>query len=193
MKQCSADFDDIYLMLRVKCGDPQPFERLDQKYKPIIRGFLASRGCPESLLDDSTQEVFLRMWANRLKYQPTSALKTFILGIAMNVWREQRRRNSLLAVQHEQSTRFRTSSVASVSEAENQGHRQEIATGVLQAVNKLPAQQRQAIFLVHLLGVPIERAVRQVGCSRTALESRCYRGKQKLAELLDPLYKQRQE
>jgi RNA polymerase sigma-70 factor (ECF subfamily) len=63
-------------------------------------------------------------------------------------------------------------------------HRQENALRVAQALTKLPEQQRRAVELRHLEGLPLAEIADTLVCTKAAVVGLLHRGVQKLRELL---------
>ena len=181
--------DDIQLMLRVKRGNRQAFNELYRKYNGIGRAFLAKFGCPEGLLDDLTQEVFTRLWESRKRYRPDSTVKTFLLGIAVNVRREQRRRDrSAKHFRLNQSPALTPGQSSPLSPVEFEQHRQETITDVKEALVKLPTKMQEAVRLIYIVEISAIEAAKLTSCSVETFQRRFERGVRRLRELLESLY-----
>ncbi len=58
---------------------------------------------------------------------------------------------------------------------------------VLDALGRLPGNQRAALVLVDMEGYPVHEAAEILGCAEGTVKSRCFRGRARLAELLGDL------
>jgi RNA polymerase sigma-70 factor (ECF subfamily) len=58
---------------------------------------------------------------------------------------------------------------------------------VLDALQRLPEEQRAALVLVDMEGYPVADAAAMLDCAVGTVKSRCSRGRARLAELLAPL------
>ena len=81
---------DAQLMLRFCDGDDSAFEELCDRHYGWVRKFLASR-ISDDCDEDLTQEVFLRVFRARDRYQATAKFSTWLFVIASNVARNARR------------------------------------------------------------------------------------------------------
>ena len=54
-----------------------------------------------------------------------------------------------------------------------------------EALNRLPADQRDAIIRHHLMGEPVSKIARHMGCTNKAVAGLLYRGLNTLRENLD--------
>jgi RNA polymerase sigma-70 factor (ECF subfamily) len=81
------DDPDVGLMLRVQDGDDVAFAELEQRYGPRVFGFFCRRLGDRAEAEDLTQEVFLRLYRYRQRYQPRARFATWIFHITQNVAR----------------------------------------------------------------------------------------------------------
>ena len=82
---------DVQLMMRVKQGDERAFEQIVASYQDRLVGIFANvLGDPEQA-EDLAQEVFLRVYRSRMRYQPTARFSTWLFRIANNLASNTRR------------------------------------------------------------------------------------------------------
>jgi RNA polymerase sigma-70 factor (ECF subfamily) len=74
-----------------RASDAAEFERLYALYFDFTWRVLRHLGLPAALMDDAVQEVWLVVHQRLYQFEGRSSLKTWLFGIAMNVWRNQRR------------------------------------------------------------------------------------------------------
>jgi RNA polymerase sigma-70 factor (ECF subfamily) len=86
MEPCVQSDPDIELMLQVKHGDEAAFAELAQRYRRRLAGFFYSLCWNYETAQDYTQEVILRLWLARDRYEPTAGFATYIFRIARNYW-----------------------------------------------------------------------------------------------------------
>jgi RNA polymerase sigma-70 factor, ECF subfamily len=84
--------EDCDLMALVKRGDFSAFDELYSRYSPRIRRFLFSLSWDQESAEDCLQEVFLRLYRARDRYEPTGKFSTYILQIAKNYYISQCRK-----------------------------------------------------------------------------------------------------
>jgi RNA polymerase sigma-70 factor (ECF subfamily) len=78
---------DVRLMLRVRDGDAAAFADLERRYRSRVLGFLCRRVGDRSEAEDMTQEVFLRLFRARARYEPRARFATWVFHITQNVAR----------------------------------------------------------------------------------------------------------
>src|SRR2546430_1605246 len=93
------DDPDVGLMLRVRNDDQQAFAELLDHYRPRIFGHFFRVLANRQDAEDLTQEVFLRLYRSRKRYQPRARFATWLYHITQNVARNairsRRRRPSV--------------------------------------------------------------------------------------------------
>src|SRR5689334_13298594 len=86
--------NDAEVMLRVKAGDQSAFDYLVQKYRRPMVSFMYRMAHNSAVAEDLAQEVFLRVYRSRERYQASAKFTTWLYRIATN-----------LAVNHARDTR----------------------------------------------------------------------------------------
>ncbi|MBA4030338.1 MAG: hypothetical protein C0478_05520 [Planctomyces sp.] len=79
---------DQELMRRVVEGDRTAFSQVIDLHQRAVYGFLRARLAQPADADDLAQEVFLRFYEARARFDSTSLIRPWLLGIARNVLRE---------------------------------------------------------------------------------------------------------
>src|SRR3984893_18773683 len=143
-KTCLQD-PEVVLMMRVKRDEPGAFAELVTHHGPRIfaRFFRSFQDRQEA--EDLTQEVLLRLYRSRQRYEPRAKFSTWLYHIAQNVARNafrNRRRHACvrlnLAAAPEASAREPNAGLAIVE-------RSEVACTVRAAVSGLAGRQRAAL------------------------------------------------
>ena len=75
-------------MVKVSEGNEEAYERLYEKYIPILTSYFINLNSHKTLIKDLVQETFTRIWEKREEYRPTATFKTFLFGYAKNVLKE---------------------------------------------------------------------------------------------------------
>jgi RNA polymerase sigma-70 factor (ECF subfamily) len=73
---------DAELMLRFREGDRSAFEQLFHRYTPPLVNFLARMVPERARAEELAQEVFVRIYGARDRYEPRAKFSTFMFGIA---------------------------------------------------------------------------------------------------------------
>src|SRR5579871_1053116 len=76
---------DLELMLRVQNGDAESFELLLNRYRLPLVSYFVRMVRDRALAEDLAQEVFLRVYKSRERYQPEARFTTWLYRIATNL------------------------------------------------------------------------------------------------------------
>jgi RNA polymerase sigma-70 factor (ECF subfamily) len=82
------------LIERAKCGDREAFEALVVQHQGAVYGYLRARLLQPADAEDMTQEVFLRAYQARARFDSSGMLRPWLIGIARNLLHEHVRRVS---------------------------------------------------------------------------------------------------
>ena len=83
---------DQELSQRLLKNDRSAFEAIVQKYQRGVYAYLRSRILAVSDAEDLTQEVFLRFYLARERFDTSSLIRPWLLGIARNLLKEHLRK-----------------------------------------------------------------------------------------------------
>jgi len=91
----SRAIDDTELARGLAAGDRRMEAEAWNRLAPMVYRFLRRAVGPVPEIEDLTQEVFLRLYANVRKLESHSALRSFVFSIAVRVLREELRSRKL--------------------------------------------------------------------------------------------------
>lgn len=185
--------DGRQLMLAVSRDLPGAFERLVVTYEKRVKAGVARSVRDKSSVDDLAQEVFLRLFRSRHRYQPTARFETFLYRIIFN-----------LCVNHTQfSARRRTLSLDAplsgaedmhIEPADDRGQlplealeQAERARLVRAALDELPDSQRRALLLNRFEGLGYEEIAGVMDLTLQAVKSLLWRARENLRRRLMPV------
>lgn len=80
------------LIERAKQGDREAFEAIILNHQGAIYGYLRSRLMQPTDAEDMTQDVFMRCFEARARFDSSSQIRPWLIGIARNLLREHMRR-----------------------------------------------------------------------------------------------------
>lgn len=147
-------FTDSELMARVKLDDQEAFGALTERHKPWLTRLLYHLFWSREEAEDGAQEVLLRLWLARGRYEPTANLKTFLFTIARNYWHNRStrviRRQPVVSLEEQfgPGTRAVIERLADRSPTPEQQvmERYEVFR-IRRAVDSLPEKQRMVFIL----------------------------------------------
>lgn len=154
------------------------FQSIFADHKDAVYRFAWRMTGSAEAADDVAQDCFMTLWTMPERFDPKRGnMRAFLMGIARNSilkrWRTESRWDSL----EEES--FVTVPVDMV--------RLEIADMVANAVQTLPALQREALILAEYEDMKLEDVARTVDAELTTVKARLHRARENLRRLLAPM------
>ena len=180
----SPEYDDpdIGLMLRVQKGDERAFEELVNKHTRGVLNLVYRYLGDASIAEDVAQDIFVKIYRVRMKYEPKARFSTWLYRIAVNhCLNEIRARKS------------RPAAAAPIDDLlvhprcedpEAQLARKELERAVKAAVDALPENQRMAVLLVRYEDLSYEEVAEAMSLSLEAVKSILFRAKENLQQSL---------
>jgi len=176
--------DDTQLMLQVAKGNKSAFIKIYHEYLPIVVSYLASLDVSSDSRMELAQEVFLRIWQHKAKFQAKSSVKTYLFGLVKMVYLEDQKQNLAASKFRKKYSREYPGCSNVVATPESDLNHSEIAHAVEKAVSRLNTRQKQAIELFYIKRLSAKEASMRAGCSIKALESRLHRARRRLCQVL---------
>ena len=184
---------DVQLMLDVKAGDESSFDFLLRKYRSPLVNFLYRMVRDQATAEDLAQEVFLRVYRARHKYNPSAKFTTWLFRIATNLalnsirdHRHQKLEFSLDAPAEEEDAAPRELPARDMRIDEHMMERDRAAF-IQRAIASLPEKQRVAILLHKYEEMDYVEIAGILECSESALKSSLFRAYETLRVQLAPL------
>jgi RNA polymerase sigma-70 factor (ECF subfamily) len=185
----STEATDETLMVSLQKGDETGLGVLMARWEMPVKVFLLHLGVPSSAVEDVAQEAFVRVYQHRAKYRPECAFKPWFLTIAGNLgrnarrWRGRHPGESIDAAEEAGGVLPDAGAMSPAVAAERSAE----AEQVREAVAGLPGPLREAVVCVELQDLSYIEAAQVLGCSPKAVETRLYRARQTLREVLGGL------
>jgi RNA polymerase sigma-70 factor (ECF subfamily) len=173
---------DADWMHRWRRGDGAAFEALVERWRrPVARFLYRYTGRPD-VVEDLSQEVFLRVYQSAGRYRETGAFPAWLFRIALNVARDAGRRR-----RHETAPLNGEGPADPAAAAEALCRRRELATVMARAAAELPEPLRVALALRHDEGLSFEEIARLTGAPASTVKSRFAAALARLRERLEQL------
>ena len=174
---------DELLLRRAARGDQQAFEQLmtplEQKIWRICWHYVGER----EAASDCGQEAMLRVWRGLDKYRGDCAFETWVYRVAANCcmdYLRKKKRDKSESIEPLREQGFDPADPDPGTEERviaADEHRR-----LRECIARLPEDQREALVLTQLEGVPYETAAEQLGVSEGTVKSRVNRAKARLKE-----------
>ncbi len=177
--------DDVLITL-FQNGEEKAFRILVDRYQEKVRNLIYSIFNNAELVDDLSQEVFIKVYENLRAFRFQSSFYTWLYRIAVNRSRDELRKRKirkLFSLQSMIEKSDREVEVKLVSEPKNFDN-EELITKALQA---LPENFRAAIILKDIDGLSYEEMATVMQCQIGTVKSRLSRARSMLRRVLKPL------
>lgn len=181
---------DVQRMLRLRAGDVQAFEELlEQHRRPVVRViFRMTQNA--AVAEELAQEVFLRVYRARERYEPAASFKTWIYRIAVNRTRNWLRDHQEQSWREESLERDRPDDLPRqfVDPSPSPESRLLAADGgrrLRDLLAILPNRQRDAVLLHKFEDLSYAEIAVVLGCSVPALKSLLFRAYAALRQRLE--------
>jgi RNA polymerase sigma-70 factor (ECF subfamily) len=181
-------------MLRVRDEDVSSFEVLLTRHRTPVVHHLYRMVRNQTIAEELAQDVFIRVYRSRLRYEPSAKFTTWLFHIATNValnWLRDTRKH--MAEIH---TDWLSSDARRFELPDNRPRidetmiRQHRAAEIRDAVQSLPDKQRAAVLMHKYEGLEYCQIAEVLNCSIPALKSLLFRAygtlRRRLAHL-DPM------
>jgi RNA polymerase sigma factor (sigma-70 family) len=168
---------DGELLAAVVAGDGQAFASFYRRHLPAVVGFLLRETGDREASADLAAEVFAAIFlvARRFRARGDGSARPWVLGIARNKLRESRRRGRV-----EDRARRRLAFEPEVLDDDDLVRVEQLAAGadipVLELVEQLPEQQRDAVRSRVVEDREYDDIARQMKCSELVARQRVSRG-----------------
>jgi RNA polymerase sigma-70 factor (ECF subfamily) len=189
--QSGQGLTDAQIMLRVKAGDDSAFEYLVQKYRRPMLGFMYRMAHNTAVAEDLAQEVFLRVYRSREKYEASAKFTTWLYRIASNLavnhardTRNQRPENMVSLDEPDQDTGLTMDLPDASLTAEEAIVRRERLAAIRQRVEQLPERQKIALVMHKYQQMDYRQIAEVLKLSEYAVKSLLFRAYETLREQL---------
>ena len=171
-----ADLADE-LVLRLQRAEPSAVAEVYDAHHAAVRAFAKRLLGDAASAEDLVHEVFVSLPRAIRKFRGDSALRTFLISIAVNHARHhvraaQRRRRAISA--------YGDTASQDSSDPEREARRKELAELLTRALDTLPIDQRVAFVLCEVEERSSREASEIVGAPEATLRTRLFHAKKKL-------------
>ncbi|MFI6375629.1 sigma-70 family RNA polymerase sigma factor [Streptomyces sp. NPDC050546] len=167
--------------LAARTGDPDAVDRFVRALHPDVVRYVTYLSADRQLADDLTQDTFLRALGSLHRFEGRSSARTWLLSIA---------RRTVVDSLRYAATRPKAADVhdwtAWAERAQPTGLPGfDDGVALLDLLDALPGERREAFVLTQLAGLPYEDAAQAGGCPVGTIRSRVARARATLVALLN--------
>jgi len=193
-EQQGAEANDDQIIRRVLAGHVNAFEVLLQRYRSLVFGIVIKHVPPESI-EEVAQDVFVRAYQALPGYAAKGSfsrwLRTLAVRSCCDFWRNrQRNREIPLSALTEEHQKWLDEILAPQSREKfrEQAARREAEEVLGHALDRLPADDRMVLSLVHLEGLTIREAARVLDWGMVKTKVRAHRARREMRRILLELF-----
>jgi RNA polymerase sigma factor (sigma-70 family) len=179
--------DDRELAARLVAGDPTALTEIYDRYAGLVYGLARRVLCDEALAEDVTQEVFVRVWQEPARFDPTRGSLRSWLGVQAHRRSVDRVRTEMRRARAEARLGAGQVAVGDDNEIDEELARVWLAGCVNAALAELPPDQRQAVVLAYFGGRTYREVASELDIPEGTAKSRLRLALAKLDHALQPL------
>jgi RNA polymerase sigma-70 factor (ECF subfamily) len=186
---------DAEIIRQILDGSVDAFESLLIRHKDLVLK-IAKKHVPYDDVEETTQEVFVRIYQSLATYKGKSDFKHWVSSISVRTcydyWRRAyRSREVPMSSLTEKHQKWLEQVISEESEhaLEGKGSQKEARELLDWALGKLSAEDRTVLELVYLEGLSVKEAADALGWSVSNVKVRSFRSRRKLKKLLEGLIK----
>ncbi|MEM9083828.1 MAG: sigma-70 family RNA polymerase sigma factor, partial [Planctomycetota bacterium] len=170
-------------------GDSDAATQLIRAHQASLYAFmLRMTGRPEHA-EDIVQDAFVRVLANLDRFDPRFRFSTWLFTIAKRLWMNAAAKSKPVyntEVVDSAAGRSNAGGWGVTEQTATDADERSVAQQVLKdALDTLPAEQREIIVLFHQLDWPITRISKQMSMPEGTVKSHLHRGRKKLREAIE--------
>jgi RNA polymerase sigma-70 factor (ECF subfamily) len=173
---------DVALMLRFQQGDERAFEELVKRHTRPILNLVYRYVGDASRAEDVTQDIFVKVYRARMKYEPKAKFSTWLYRVAVNHCL-----NDIRSRKSQPSLATPINDLLEHPSGEDPDarlRREELRRAVKDALDALPENQRMAVLLARYQELSYEQIAETMGMSLEAVKSVLFRAKENLQRAL---------
>ena len=182
--------EDAEALRAVLEGDPTAYRGLVEKYQNRVYGMVYGMLRNREDARDVTQDAFVKAYNNLGAFRLESSFYTWLYRIAMNLAIDHARkvkRRKTTSFEEEVGQRDETGGIDEIHHQENPRkalERKELYGRIMEALDKLPDDQRQAVLLRELEGLSYKEIAEVMEIPEGTVMSRLFYARRKLQQLL---------
>ena len=170
---------DVYepdpdLVASARAGELRAFEEIVRRYQADVWRLCYHVLHDETLTDDVTQDVFLRLYRFLPSFRLDSKFSTWVLSIARNSAVDELRR---LGRRRRLTERIEAHTIPRAPD-------ETVRVEIREAVAELPIELREPLVLIDMFGLPYRETARVIRAPVGTIKSRVHRARELLAKRL---------
>jgi RNA polymerase sigma factor (sigma-70 family) len=144
---------DIFLWNTFKNGDREAFDNLFRRYYPVLILYGTRIHNDKDMVDDCIQDLFIELWQSKAATEVQSVKAYFLKALKYKLFKRLRNTRSAQLTDNIEEHNFEISHDQFIVTREDEQHTTRI---IVNAINQLPARQREIIYLRIYQGLSYE-------------------------------------
>lgn len=179
---------DAQLMVRVRDGDADSFEILLERHRRPVVNYLYRMVRNQAVAEELAQEVFLRVYRARNRYEPTAKFTTWLYRITTHLALNSLRNSKAEKWQQSLDAAKEDRQALEVADLRRNREQELVEDTRLQevrhAIASLPEKQRAAVLMHKYQELDYSQIANVLDCSVSAVKSLLFRAYETLRERL---------
>ena len=166
-------------MVCAQQDDAQSFaELLNRNRTPVVQ-YLTRLVRNQAIAEELAQDVFVRVYRSRLKYEPTAKFTTWLYrittNVALNHFRDEHRLRNNVSLDERGTDQIRREAPDRAQSVETRMVREALAEQIRRAIEALPAKQRAAVVMHKYDDMDYAQIAGVLGCTPAAVKALMFR------------------
>jgi RNA polymerase sigma-70 factor (ECF subfamily) len=170
---------DTHLMIRAQADDAESFGILFERNRNVVVQYLCRMVQNRAIAEELAQDVFVRVYRSRQKYEPTARFSTWLYrittNVALNHFRGQKQTQNQISLDFEDGERLRREAPDRGVLVEERLLREALASQIRRAIRGLPAKQRAAVIMHKYQEMDYAHIAKVLGCTPSAVKALMFR------------------
>src|SRR5271168_1704574 len=179
---------DTELMLQVQCENAQSFGVLLNRNRSVVIQYLARMVQNQAIAEELAQDVFIRVYRFRQKYEPTARFSTWLYrittNVALNHFRDEKRSQHNVSLDMQDSEQVRREAKDHAPLIEDRLINEVTAQQIRRAGRSLPAKQRAAVVMHKYHEMDYAQIAAVLRCTPSAVKALMFRAYETLRSRL---------
>ncbi|GMV81279.1 MAG: RNA polymerase sigma24 factor [Planctomycetota bacterium] len=181
---------DPELMSEFAQGEESAFDKLVKRHQVGLLNFFFRLVWDQTLAEDLTQEVFLRLYMHREEYEPRAKFTTYLYRIGRNCWIDYLRRTKSerkvrsLDAQDENGHSLAEAVAARAEDPRSTVGKDELTGAVVEAIDALPEEHKLVFILSEVQGLKYQEISETLNIPVGTVKSRMFHAVKRLREHL---------
>jgi len=169
------DDPDHELMLLVQAGDESAFQKLLERYFVKLTGFADRFFHNRAIAEEAVQEIFIKVYRARKRYQPNAKFSTWLYTIATRTCLNELRRGVYQKRHESYNDDLQGRAIQHQPAVAQEVEGRHLHRKVEEILDSLPTNQRAALILVRFGGHSYTEVATILGISESAVKSQIFR------------------